>query len=79
MVTLPEPEIFNSLIALSFGTMAKFLHVFYCVLMDRKNHWHDMIVVKVSTIRSLHDQDTEQTVYIDRNLLCCIHAADGTR
>lgn len=38
-----------------------------------------MIVVTESTIRSLHDQDNEQTVYIDRNLLYCIHAADGAR
>jgi hypothetical protein len=60
--------------------MAKFLHLFYPdIRIDRKRHWYDVIVVAVSTIRSLHDQDTEQTVYIDRNLLYCIHAADGSR
>ena len=68
IVTLPAPEIYNSLIILSFGTMAKFLHhVYPDVRIDRKSH------------RSLNDQDVEQTVYIDRNLLYCIHAADGTR
>ena len=49
------------------------------IQIDRKRHWRDMIVVTGSTIRSLHDQDNEQAVYIDRNPLYCIHAADGTR
>ena len=35
-------------------------------------------VTMPALLRRFHDHDTEQTIYLDRNLLYRIHVADGT-